>query len=165
MIPLAFGYTAPRSLEAALAALRSYGDDAKPIAGGQSLGPLLNLRLASPSVLIDLQHVPELQMEPVIDGDMIRMGAMTRQRRAEVSPVVHAEVPLLAEALPFVAHRTIRNQGTLGGSIAHADPAAEVPAVAATLGAQFVAQSSSGRRVLPAGEFFEGFFTTLLAPD
>ena len=165
MKPLPFGYVAPDDLGEATAALATYGDEAKVLAGGQSLGPLLNLRLARPTVLIDLREVAQVHGEPDADGDLVRMGAMTRQRAAECSSVVREECPLLAEALPFVAHRTIRNQGTIGGSLAHADPAAEIPAVAVALEAQVVASSAGGQRVLTAARLIEGFFTTSLAPD
>jgi carbon-monoxide dehydrogenase medium subunit len=163
--PLPFRYLAPRSLDEALEALASHGDDAKVIAGGQSLGPLLNLRLASPSVLVDLNHVSELGGEPIADGESVTIGAMTRQRDAERSALLASACPLFTEALPYVAHRTIRNRGTVGGSLAHADPAAELPAVAVAVGAQLTALSVRGKRVVPAGAFFDGYFTTALEAD
>jgi aerobic carbon-monoxide dehydrogenase medium subunit len=165
MKPMSFGYVAPRSMEALHAAMSSYGEDAKPLAGGQSLGPLLNLRLARPEVLVDLRRVAELGIGPVADGDAVRIGAMVRQRDAERSEVVREACPLLAEALPYVAHRTIRNQGTVGGSLAHADPAAEIPTVAVALDAQVVVGSVRGNRTLLAEDFVQGFFTTELEPD
>lgn len=165
MKPMPFRYVAPSDLEAALVAMHDHGDEVKALAGGQSLGPLLNLRLASPSVLVDLRRVDELAGEPVIDGEFVRIGAMTTDADVERSGVVATECPLLAEALPFVAHRTIRNRGTVGGSLAHADPAAEVPAVAMAAGAELLVRSVRGSRTIPVQEFFTGYFTTTLAPD
>jgi CO/xanthine dehydrogenase FAD-binding subunit len=163
--PLPFRYVSPRSLDEALEALASHGDDAKVLAGGQSLGPLLNLRLAGPSVIVDLNHVPELRGEPTDDGNSVTLGAMTRQRDAERSKLLASTYPLLTEALPYVAHRTIRNRGTVGGSLAHADPAAELPAVVVALDAQLTARSVRGERVVPADGFFDGYFTTVLEAD
>lgn len=165
MKPATFKYIAPRSLAEALEGLAAHGDEAKVLAGGQSLGPLLNLRLATPGVIIDVNHVPDLAPDPADDGMSITLGALMRQRDAERSQVVASVCPLLAEALPFVAHRTIRNRGTVGGSMAHADPSAELPAVAVALDAQFTVASLRGTRTIAGCDFFQGYFTTSLQPD
>ncbi|MPZ63663.1 MAG: xanthine dehydrogenase family protein subunit M [Propionibacteriales bacterium] len=165
MKPAPFGYLAPRSVDETLELMASHGDDAKVIAGGQSLGPLLNLRLATPAMVIDLNRILELAGISAHDGDGLTIGAMTRQHDAETSPAVAAACPLLAEALPYVAHRTIRNRGTIGGSLAHSDPAAELPAVVTAVRAEMVIRSRSGERTIPAEEFFLGYFTAALEPD
>lgn len=165
MKPPPFEYVAPSSVEEAVAALAEAGPDAKPLAGGQSLIPMLNFRLARPGVLVDLNGVEELAgIEAAEDGGL-RIGAMTRQRAAERSRLVAERAPLLAEALPWVAHPQIRNRGTVGGSAVHADPAAELPAVLLALAARFVARGPEGERALGAEAFFLGLFTTALAPD
>jgi carbon-monoxide dehydrogenase medium subunit len=164
MKPARFGYVAPHSVPEAIEALRAYGDDSKLLAGGQSLGPLLNLRLARPDVLIDLGPVAGLGGAPRDDGDRITIPAMSAQRAVELSPLARQHCPLLAEALPSIAHRTIRNRGTIGGSLAHADPAAEIPAVAVVSDATVVVQGPAGERRIPAASFFLGFFTTALEP-
>lgn len=164
MKPGRFRYLAPTSLAEALDALTFYGDEAKALAGGQSLGPLLNLRLASPEVLVDLERVSELSLSLREEEDCLVVASMTRQRAMEISPVVRRWVPLLTQALPFVAHRTIRNRGTLGGSLAHADPAAELPAVAVAADATIVVRGPTGTRHLSAHDFFQGIFTTALEP-
>jgi carbon-monoxide dehydrogenase medium subunit len=157
--PPAFEYRAPEALDEALSLLAEFGDDAKPLAGGQSLIPLLNFRLARPAVLIDLNRVRSLAgIEATADG--LRIGAMTRQRMLERSADVARSAPLIAETMPHVAHPQIRNRGTLGGSLAHAEPAAELPAVMITLGARLRLQSSTGERSLTADEFFTGLFAT-----
>lgn len=164
MKPGRFRYLAPSSLDEAVEALSTMGDEAKALAGGQSLGPLLNLRLANPQVIIDLERVQELSATLTEECDSISIAAMTRQRGIETSQLVRRWSPLLAQALPFVAHRTIRNRGTLGGSLAHADPAAELPAVAVAADATITIRGPSGARQAPAGSFFQGFFTTSLEP-
>ncbi|MDQ3388731.1 MAG: xanthine dehydrogenase family protein subunit M [Gemmatimonadota bacterium] len=164
MKPAAFSYHRPRSAEGALEILAIHGGDAKLLAGGQSLIPAMNFRLAQPAVLIDLNGVGELDHLRVEEG-RLRMGAMVRQRTLERSDAVRAGAPLLAEALPFVAHPQIRNRGTLGGSIAHADPAAEIPAVMLALGARFHLRAPNRSRWLDAEEFFTGLFGTALEPD
>src|SRR5437762_1978769 len=136
MKPPAFDYTAVASADEAVAELARHGDDAKILAGGQSLVPILNLRLAAPARLVDLNRVAALAFIEERDGG-VAIGAMTRQRTVERSALVAARVPLLAEALPWIGHTAIRNRGTIGGSLAHADPAAELPAVALRLGARF----------------------------
>jgi carbon-monoxide dehydrogenase medium subunit len=162
--PAAFAYHRPDSVEGALALLAEHGYDAKLLAGGQSLVPAMNFRLAAPAVLIDLNRIPGLDGIAEADGG-VRIGAMVRQRAAERSERVAARAPLIAETLPFVAHAQIRNRGTMGGSIAHADPAAEMPAVMLALGARFHLRGPSGARVVAADDFFTGLFGTALEPE
>jgi carbon-monoxide dehydrogenase medium subunit len=162
--PPPFEYFAPDSLEEALALLAQYGDDAKPLAGGQSLVPVLNFRLARPAVLVDLNRIDALAGIEADDAGL-RIGAMTRQRSAERDALVRRHAPLIAEALPHVAHPQIRNRGTIGGSIAHADPAAELPALALALEATLRLSSASSERVVAARDFFTGLFATALASD
>lgn len=165
MKPPPFEYVAAASTEEALEALAEHGWEAKPLAGGQSLIPMLNFRLARPGVLVDLNGTPELAgLEATAEGGL-RIGAMTRQREAERSALVRERAPLLAEVLPWVAHPQIRNRGTVGGSAAHADPAAELPAALLALDARFHLRSAAGERAVGATEFFAGLFTTALAPD
>jgi aerobic carbon-monoxide dehydrogenase medium subunit len=162
--PPPFLYLRPEGLDEAVARLAELADDAKVLAGGQSLVPLMNLRLARPSVLVDLRAVPGLAGIDHVDG-WLSIGAMVRQRTAELSPVVGDECPLVAQALRHVGHLQTRNQGTIGGSMAHGDPSAELPAVAVAVDAALVARSVRGERAIPAGAFFEGPFTTALAAD
>jgi carbon-monoxide dehydrogenase medium subunit len=162
--PPVFEYTAVHSVEEALAELARHGDEAKLLAGGQSLVPLLNMRLATPGRLVDLNRVGELSYVTERDGG-VAIGAMTRQRAAERHPLVATRLPLLADALPWVGHFQIRNRGTVGGSLSHADPAAELPAVATCLDARFTVRGPAGERVLGPGEFFRSQLTTALAPD
>ena len=163
MKPPPFLYAAPDTVDETLVLLAEYGAEAKLLAGGQSLMPLLNMRLARPAVLIDLNRVKGLDDITPANGE-IRVGAMTRQRAAERSPVLASRVPLIAEALRWVGHAQIRNRGTVGGSLAHADPAAELPAVAAALGATFVIAGQNGTRTLSPDEFFMGYLTTAIEP-
>ncbi len=172
MKPAPFEYRSPRTLDEALEILAEEGEGARILAGGQSLVPAMNFRLAAPAVLVDLNRVPELSYIRESDGGLenvggLAIGAMTRQREVERSPLVAARAPLLHEAMPFIAHPQIRNRGTVGGSVAHADPAAEIPAVMVALGARFRASSrrEPGGRWIDAGDFFTGFFATALAPD
>ncbi|MFN7961868.1 MAG: FAD binding domain-containing protein [Thermoanaerobaculia bacterium] len=165
MKPAAFDYLAPQSLDEALAALGRNGSEAKVLAGGQSLIPLLSFRLAKPAVLIDLNRVPGLDfLSERADGGL-SVGALVRQRRLEKEPLVARRAPLLAEAMPWVAHPQIRNRGTLGGSLAHADPAAELPALAVVLGARLRLRSAAGERWVTAADFFVGLLTTALEPE
>jgi len=157
-------YEAPKSVSEAVEMLAEHLDEASVLAGGQSLIPLLALRLARPAVLIDINGIAELSGVSVADGWMA-IGAMTREYVAEESETVAGTVPLLAAALPLVGHEAIRSRGTVGGSLAHADPAAELPAVARALDAEFVVRGQSGERVVPAAEWFEGFLTTSRRPD
>ena len=157
-------YEAPKTVSEAVELLAEHQDEASVLAGGQSLIPLLALRLARPEVLIDINGVDELSGVSVADG-WVAIGAMTRDYVAEKSETVAETVPLLAAALPLIGHEAIRSRGTVGGSLAHADPAAELPAVARALDAEFVVRGQSGERVVPAAEWFEGFLTTSRRPD
>jgi carbon-monoxide dehydrogenase medium subunit len=157
-------YEAPKTVAEAVELLAEHEDEASVLAGGQSLIPLLALRLANPAVLIDINGVDELSGVSAADG-WVAVGAMTREYVAEGSEAVADTVPLLAAALPLIGHEAIRNRGTIGGSLAHADPAAELPAVARALDAEFVVRSPAGERVVPAAEWFEGFLTTSRRPD
>jgi carbon-monoxide dehydrogenase medium subunit len=164
MKPPAFDYVVPESLEEALQAARQGGSDAKFLAGGQSLVPAMNFRIAAPALLIDLNRLPGLA-DVRREADGLHLGAMTRQRTLEFDRGVAEAAPLLAEAVPFIAHPQIRNRGTVGGSLVHADPAAELPVLAVALGARLRARSIDGERWIPADEFFQGMFTTAMAPE
>ncbi|MEL3891980.1 xanthine dehydrogenase family protein subunit M [Ferrovibrio sp. MS7] len=164
MKPSRFEYTAPTSLGAALQALQDGGDDARVIAGGQSLIPMMNFRLAAPEKLIDLRRVQELTGISQIEGGLIRIGAMTRHRAVETSDFLLQHLPLLPAAMAHVAHVPIRNRGTIGGSLAHADPAAEWPALCLALDATMVVAGPSGERLVPAADFAQGVLTTALEP-
>jgi CO/xanthine dehydrogenase FAD-binding subunit len=164
MKPPPFDYMDPRSLDEAVGLLAEHGEDGKILAGGQSLVPLLNFRLAQPSVIVDVNRVVELSYLRRRDG-RLRIGAMCRQTRLEQSPVAREGWGLLGDALALIAHPQIRNRGTVGGSAAHADPAAELPVAFSALEAQFTARSSRGERVLDADEFFVTHLTTALEPD
>lgn len=157
-------YEAPATVAEAVDLLAEHQDEASVLAGGQSLIPLMALRLARPAVLIDINGLGELSGVSVIDG-WVAIGAMTREYVAEESQTVADTVPLLAAALPLIGHEAIRSRGTIGGSMAHADPAAELPAVALALGAEFVVRSRPGDRVVPAAEWFEGYLATSRRPD
>jgi carbon-monoxide dehydrogenase medium subunit len=164
MIPAKFDYQRASSAEEAIALLGQYGDDAKLLAGGHSLLPLMKLRLASPSVLVDIGRLQELSY--IRDaGDHIAIGALTRHRDIEISELLTAEVPLLARAASFVGDPQVRHRGTIGGSLSHGDPASDLPAVALALGATIVARGPGGERSIAATEFFQGFLETALAPD
>jgi carbon-monoxide dehydrogenase medium subunit/6-hydroxypseudooxynicotine dehydrogenase subunit alpha len=154
----------PRSLDEAVGLMAEHGEDGKILAGGQSLVPLLNFRLASPSVIVDVNRVDELSYLRRRDG-RLHIGAMCRQSRLEQSPVAQEGWGLLGDAVALVAHPQIRNRGTVGGSAAHADPAAELPVALSALDATFVAQSPRGERRLGADEFFITHLTTALEPD
>ncbi|MGH7392827.1 MAG: FAD binding domain-containing protein [Candidatus Rokuibacteriota bacterium] len=164
MKPPRFDYHAPRTVEEALDALARYDGEAKVLAGGQSLMPLLNFRLSRPAALVDLNRIPALAYVKEVDGQ-VRFGAMTRQRTVEFSPVVAARLPLLAEATRWVGHLPIRTRGTIGGSMAHADPSAEYPAVLTALEGEVVARGHKGERTLTASDLFQTYLTTSLAPD
>jgi len=157
-------YEAPKTVPEAVELLAEYQDEASVLAGGQSLIPLLALRLAHPAVLIDINGIAELSGVSAVNGS-VAIGAMTREYVAEESGTVADAVPLLAAALPLVGHEAIRSRGTIGGSLAHADPAAELPAVARALDAEFVVRGPSGERIVPAAEWFEGYLTTSRLPD
>jgi len=162
--PAPFDYVRPSSVDEALAALAADGD-AKLLAGGQSLIPAMNFRLAAPTRLIDLGGLDELRGIEAPDTGGLVIGTMTRQREVERSAEVRERCPLLAELMPWIAHPQIRNRGTIGGSLAHADPAAELPAVMLALDATLVARGPAGERRIPASGFYVGLFTTALAPD
>jgi CO/xanthine dehydrogenase FAD-binding subunit len=164
MKPPRFDYLAPASLGEALDLLAALGEGAKVLAGGQSLVPMLNFRLARPAHLVDVNGLAELAGIREDDGHLV-IGALTRQRAVEQSVLVGRRCPLLAEAMPQIGHVQIRNRGTIGGSLAHADPAAELPAVVAALGGEIVLRSTRRRRVLKAEEFFVGYLTTAAEPD
>lgn len=150
-------------MDEALALLSEHAGDAKALAGGQSLIPAMNFRVATPAVLVDLNALGELAYIKDEPGE-IRIGGMTRQRALERSQAIAQDAPLIAETMPFIAHPAIRNRGTVGGSLAHADPAAELPAVMLALNAGFRLRSLGGTRVVPAGEFFTGLFSTAIEP-
>jgi CO/xanthine dehydrogenase FAD-binding subunit len=163
--PPPFEYRLPDSLEEALSIMAEYGDEARPLAGGQSLVPLMAFRLARPAVLVDLNNLDDLASID-LDNHHVNVGAMVREKAAERSDTLSRQVPLLARALPFIGHEAIRTRGTIGGSLAHADPAAELPAVAVATGAHIVAASEKrGQRALAAEDFFITHFTTALEPD
>ncbi|TMQ28144.1 MAG: xanthine dehydrogenase family protein subunit M [Candidatus Rokuibacteriota bacterium] len=164
MKPPRFEYHAAHSVDEAVALLGRYGGDAKVLAGGQSLMPMLNFRLARPAALVDVNRVAALAYVREDDG-VVAFGAMTRQRTIEFSPMVAARLPLLREATRWVGHLPIRSRGTIGGSIAHADPSAEYPAVLTALGGEVIVQGPRGRRTVKAADLFEGYLTTSLGPE
>lgn len=165
MKPPPFEYHAPRTLDEAAGLLAQYGYDAKILAGGQSLIPTMNFRLSQPAVLIDINRVAELSfIQPTRDGG-VRIGALARHAEVEHSPLVAAAQPLIHATMPLIAHPQIRNRGTFGGSIAHADPASELPAVLLTLSGRVQARGKRGARWIEADDFFVGLFATSLEPD
>ncbi len=164
MKPARFEYHAPGSVDEALTLLGRYDGDAKVLAGGQSLVPLLNFRLSRPAALVDLNRIPSLAYVREHDGQ-VRLGAMTRQRTIEFDPVVARALPLLREATRWVGHLPIRTRGTIGGSLAHADPSAEYPTVLTALEGEVVVRGPRGERVVKAGDLFQSYLTTSLAPD
>ena len=164
MKPPRFEYFAPRTLDEALGLLAGHGDRAKLLAGGQSLIPLLNFRLAHPEALIDINRITDLAGIRADDGG-VAMGALTRQHAVERSEVIRARVPIVAEACRLIGHLPTRHRGTIGGNLAHADPASELPAVMLALEAQLTAASTKGTRTLPADRFFLGPLSTALQPD
>jgi carbon-monoxide dehydrogenase medium subunit len=164
MFPAAFDYRSPASLDEALGLLREHGDDAKVMAGGQSLIPLLKLRLATPALVVDLGRVPGLaDIEQVPDG--LRIGARTRHVDVERNQALRGNFSILLDAAPQISDPLIRNAGTVGGSVCHADPAGDWGSVMLALDAQLVARSASGERTIAARDFFQGPFTTALAAD
>jgi CO/xanthine dehydrogenase FAD-binding subunit len=165
MKPAKFEYFAPESLADALELLEQHGDDAKVLAGGQSLMPMMNMRLARPAVVVDINRIPNLDyISPTPDGGLA-IGALTRQRTVEKSGVVREIIPVLAAAMPSIGHFQTRNRGTVGGSISHADPAAELPAISFALGGEFVLSSASNQRTLKAEDFFVSALTTAIEPE
>jgi aerobic carbon-monoxide dehydrogenase medium subunit len=165
MKPAPFRYVAAQSVEQALALKAEHGDEARFLAGGQSLVPTMNFRLTQPAMLIDINPLTELAGLKNGAGDILRIGALTRYRTLERDPTVADRLPLVAEALPHIAHPQIRNRGTIGGNLAHADPASEMPAIVLGLGGRLRAQSVRGERWIDASDFFVGALTTALAAD
>jgi len=161
--PRSFDYVRAKSLAEALAALSRHGAEARIIAGGQSLVPLLNMRMASPALLVDIGALSELKGISLQDG-WLRIGALTRQVEAERSPDIAKHAPLLAKALPHIGHFAIRNRGTIGGSIALADPAAELPACLLALGGEVEIEGAKGKRTVKADDFFKDLYETALGP-
>ncbi len=164
MIPAAFDYARAGSVDEAVALLAEHGDDAKLLAGGHSLLPLMKLRLATPAMLVDIGRLRDLSYVRD-EGDAVAIGALTRHRDVETSEVLLSSVPLLAAAAHQVGDPQVRHRGTIGGSISHGDPASDLPAVALALGATFVVRGPGGQREIPATEFFRGFLETALEPD
>ena len=164
MKPAPFEYVAPESIQETLSLLEQHGDLGKILAGGQSLGPLLNMRLASPGVIIDINRLDELFYLRQ-QGDHLEIGALTRQRTLEHSEIIPQRWPLLYEAAPHIGHPTLRNRGTICGSIAHADPAAELPAVVTALNAELRILGPEGERTARPDDFFESFMSTSLEPE
>jgi len=162
--PRRFSYVRAESLAHAVRLLGEHGDEARILAGGQSLMPTLNMRLSSPRLLIDINRLEALSGIALREG-VVRIGALARHAEVLRSPVVARHLPLLAEAMPHVAHVAVRNRGTFGGSIALADPAAELPACTVALGAAFVLESAGGRREVPAERYFTGLYETARRPD
>jgi aerobic carbon-monoxide dehydrogenase medium subunit len=164
MKPTPFEYFAPIELQETLDLLEHYGDEAKILAGGQSLMPLMNLRLARPGLIIDINRLSGLDTITATPEGGLTIGALTRQRALERSKIVQEQNPILAAAMPLIGHFQIRNRGTIGGSLVHADPAAELPAVSLLLGAEFLLRSKSAVRVVPAAEFFLSYLATATQP-
>jgi aerobic carbon-monoxide dehydrogenase medium subunit len=164
VIPSAFDYVRVRSVDEAVAALAEHGEDAKLLAGGHSLLPIMKLRLAVPSVLIDISGISDLSYTRV-EGDEVVIGAGTRHHELERSEVARAEVPLLPHAAGRVGDPQVRHRGTLGGTVAHSDPASDLPTALLALGGTVVVQGPGGRREVPITEFWTGFFETALSPD
>jgi carbon-monoxide dehydrogenase medium subunit len=165
MKPAPFDYHAPADLSAALEHLSEHGYDAKVLAGGQSLIPMMNFRLAQPGVLVDLNKLSDLTYIRTEKDGELRIGAMTRHYEVEKDPLIEQHAPLIHETMPKIATPQIRSRGTFGGSIAHADPAAELGTVCVALEGRFRCQSSDGDRWVPADEFFLGMFTSVLEPE
>ena len=164
MIPATFDYTRAGSADEAVSLLAEHGEDAKLLAGGHSLLPLMKLRLATPAMLVDIGRVADLSY--VRDaGDHVAIGALTRHRDLEISDVLASSVPILAHAAHLVGDPQVRHRGTIGGSISHGDPASDLPAVVLALGGTMVARGPGGQREIPAAEFFQGFLETSLQPD
>jgi carbon-monoxide dehydrogenase medium subunit len=160
----AFSYARATSVVNALELLGAHGDKAKVLSGGQSLMPAMNLRLISPELIVDIGEIAELR-GIVVSGDVVTIGALTRHVDLTRSPEIAAHAPLLTEAIAHVAHPAIRNRGTLGGSLAHADPASELPACMVALNATIVVRGQSGERRIAAEDFFRGIYETALSPQ
>ena len=164
MKPASFEYFAPATLNETLELLHEYGDEAKILAGGQSLMPLMNLRLARPKIIVDINRLSGLDGIASTAGGGLAIGALARQRVVEKSALVREQNPLLASAIPLIGHFQIRNRGTVGGSLTHADPAAELPALAVLLGCEFSLAHKGGVRVVAAADFFLGYMATAIGP-
>ena len=162
--PRAFEYIRAESLQDVFSVLDTHGDEAKLLAGGQSLVPALNMRLAAPAIIVDVNAVADLRGIAMV-GDRLRIGAMSRYGEVAASDLVARHAPLIASAIPFIAHPAIRNRGTFGGSLCNADPASELPACALALQAVFNLRSSGGERAVAAEDFFAGTYTTALEPN
>jgi len=162
--PAKFNYQSPTSIDDALTILERYQGDARPLAGGQSLVPMMNFRLATPAAIVDLNRIPGLAGIEEADG-VVRIGAMARQRQIEFAPLLRGKLPLLNEAMRWVGHLPTRTRGTIGGSIAHADPSAEIPMVLQALDGEVVARGPQGERRVEASELFTAPLTTSLMPD
>lgn len=164
MIPAAFDYTEAENADAAIAALTEHGDDAKLMAGGHSLIPLMKFRLATPGVVVDIGRIADLSY--INDGgDHVAIGALTRHMAVETSALLAEQVPILAHVAAQVGDPSVRHRGTIGGSLAHGDPASDLPAAILALDATLVAKGPNGQREIPATDFFTGFLETALAPD
>lgn len=165
MKPAPFEYFAPTTIDEALARLAEYGYDAKVLAGGQSLVPMMNFRLAQPSIIVDINNIKELFYIRENEEGGLRIGAMARHNMVETNPLVADRAALIADAMPHIATVQVRSRGTFGGSIAHADPSAELASVSVALEGSFLLRSQKGERWVPANEFFVGLFTSVLEPD
>ncbi|RMG28393.1 MAG: xanthine dehydrogenase family protein subunit M [Bacteroidetes bacterium] len=163
MIPAPFDYAAPRTLEEAIALLQEHGDEAKVLAGGHSLIPMMKLRLATPEFLIDINGIPGLSYVKE-EGGWLKIGALTREAELEESPIIRARYPIFADATKLIADPQVRNMGTIGGNIAHGDAANDHPAVMIALGAEIEITGAGGKRTVPIDEFFFGFYATALQP-
>jgi CO/xanthine dehydrogenase FAD-binding subunit len=164
MKPAPFEYYAPLELQETLNLLDRFGDEAKILAGGQSLMPLINLRLARPGVIIDINRLRNLDAISTAPDGGLTIGALARQRTLERSTIIQERNPMFAAAMPLIGHFQIRNRGTIGGSLVHADPAAELPAVSLLLGGEFLLRSNSGARLVAAADFFLGYLATACRP-
>ena len=165
MKPPPFEYYAPKTVDETLTHLAEYGYDAKVLAGGQSLVPMMNFRLAQPSVIVDINNLSELFSIREVDGGGIYIGAMARHNQVETNSLVAERAALITDAMPHIATVQVRSRGTFGGSLAHADPSAELTAVSVALEGNFLLRSQKGERWVPANEFFAGLFASVLEPD
>jgi carbon-monoxide dehydrogenase medium subunit len=165
MKPAPFEYKSPHTLPEALAIMNEHGYEAKLLAGGQSLIPVMNFRLAMPTMLVDINNIPELCQVQHDESGKLHIGAMVRQSILQHNPLIAEFAPLIHETMPFVAHQQIRNRGTIGGSLAHADPAGELPVITVALDASFRLQRQGAERWVRAEDFYEALFTTALEPE
>ena len=165
MFPAQFEYVAPRTIDEALSVLAEHGEDAKVLAGGQSLIPLMKLRFAAPAVLVDINHIAELDTMDIDGSGVLRVGALVRTAAMERSPLLKKKYPTMAATAPLISDPIVRNQGTFVGSLCHADPQGDWGSVMLAMGGEVVARSASGERSIPITEFFDGPFSTVLRPD